>query len=173
MMQHNVYIGLGSNLDNPLIQVKSAIKEISLNKEIILEAVSGIYQSKALTTQQDEDYPQQADYINAVVRVKTNYIPEVLLKVLQSIEQQHNRVKKYRWGPRSLDLDILLYDDLQLKTKTLTIPHVEIANRNFVLYPLNDIEPALKIPKYGKLSDILITINKQDLRLLEASPEII
>jgi len=167
MMSHSVYIGLGSNLDNPLLQVKSAISELSAAANIIVEAVSDIYKSKPLEINGAEVDLAQADYINAVILIKTSHTPDLLLDNLQALEIKHNRVKEYRWGPRSLDLDILLYDDLRIDTERLKIPHAEIANRNFVLYPLNDINPALDIPKLGKLESLLKNITKDNLVFVE------
>lgn len=166
-MLHTVYIGLGSNLDNPLFQVKSAISELNALPNIIVDAVSGIYKSKPLEIRSVDVDPEQADYINAVVRVKTSDLPEILLDTLQALELKHNRVKEYRWGPRSLDLDILLYDDLLIDIERLTIPHVELVNRNFVLYPLNDINPGLEIPKHGRLEVLLENITKDNLVFVE------
>lgn len=166
-MLHIVYIGVGSNLDNPLLQVKTAISELSDSKNIILDAVSDIYKSKPLHVRGMDVELEQADYINAVARIKTSYTPETLLHLLQTLELKHNRVKEYRWGPRSLDLDILLYDDLQVETESLTIPHIELINRDFVLYPLSDINSALDIPKYGKLETLLENMTKDNLVFVE------
>lgn len=172
-MSHIVYIGFGSNLDNPLSQVKSAILELHTLKNIIVDAVSSIYKSKPLEIKGDDANTdsgmdvKQADYINAVARVKTSYTPNELLDELQALELKHKRVKDYRWGPRSLDLDILLYDDLILETERLMIPHVELINRDFVLYPLNDINPELEIPRYGKLELLLENFTKDNLTLIE------
>ncbi len=171
-MLHTVYIGLGSNLDNPLKQVKAALKALHLNTAINVDVVSNIYQSKALDAKLNGVKQQQNDYINAVACIKTRYTPIELLDVLQAIELKHNRVKEYRWGPRSLDLDILLYDDLILDTERLSIPHGELANRNFVLYPLQDISPVLNIPGLGKLEKLLLNRTKDTLILIESSAEI-
>lgn len=165
-MSHIAYIGFGSNLDNPLLQVKSAISELDAADNIIVEAVSNIYISKPLDIK-DADVVEQADYINAVARIKTSYTPSELLDELQALELKHKRVKEYHWGPRSLDLDILLYDDVLLETERLTIPHVELVNRDFVLYPLNDINPELFIPKHGKLESLLKNITKDNLIFVE------
>lgn len=167
-MSHQVYIGIGSNLNNPLIQVKTAITELKDSNNIHFIACSNIYESKALTTAENK---QQPDYVNAVVKIETDYNPSVLLTFLQSLEQQHDRVKEYRWGPRTLDLDILLYDDLVMQTELLTIPHCEIANREFVLYPLYDIQPLLEIPKLGKLETLLEKHSNKNLKLIESAPE--
>ncbi len=160
------YIGLGSNLDNPLLQVKSAIKELNACKDITVNAVSNIYKSKPLKIISAEE-TEQPDYINAVVRINTYLSPIELLNALQALEKKHRRVTEYRWGPRSLDLDILLYSDLILTSERLTIPHKELTQRDFVVYPLNDIAPELDIPMHGKLENVLLTISKDNLVFVE------
>ena len=172
-MLESAYIGLGSNLDNPLSQVKSAIKELSVCKDITLDAVSSIYKSKPLKiTTANEKEVEQPDYINAVVRINTHLAPLELLDVLQNIEKKHKRVTEYRWGPRSLDLDILLYSDLVLTSERLTIPHKELTQRDFVVYPLNDIAPELDIPMHGKLENILLTISNENLVFVERCTDV-
>ncbi|MBN4080527.1 2-amino-4-hydroxy-6-hydroxymethyldihydropteridine diphosphokinase [Beggiatoa alba] len=171
-MSVSAYIGLGSNLDNPLFQVKSAISELNACEKIVVDKVSAIYKSKPLEINSpginsSGTDTEQADYINAAVKIKTTYSPLGLLDVLQSLEKKHNRVKQYRWGPRSLDLDILLYDSLILETERLSIPHIELIRRDFVVYPLYDINPALAIPGHGKLVDILSNFSKVNLVFLE------
>lgn len=165
-MLHSVYLGLGSNLDNPIKQVVSAIDELGHVEKIDVRAVSNIYKSKPLEVENSDESVPQEDYINAVVQVDTSYKPEVLLDIVQAIELKHHRVKMYRWGPRSLDIDILIYDEMILKTTRLVLPHIEIVNRDFVLYPLNDINPNLVIPKFGKLSALLSNVSNDDLVLL-------
>ncbi len=165
-MQVSAYIGLGSNIDNPLSQVKSAIKELNAYKDIGVDAASNIYRSKPLKIITAEE-TQQPDYINAVVRIHTSLPPIELLDILQAIEKKHKRVKEYHWGPRSLDLDILLYSDLILTSERLTIPHKELTQRDFVVYPLNDIAPELDIPMHGKLENILLSISKDNLVFIE------
>lgn len=171
-MQHTAYIGLGSNLDNPLQQVKTALAELHLSEGLNVQAVSNIYQSQALEVKYKGIKKQQNDYINAVACIKTRYSPVELLSVLQAVEVKHKRVKEYRWGPRSLDLDILLFDDLIVETAPLSIPHVGLANRDFVLYPLNDISPMLIIPRLGALKNLLLNVTDEKLILLEPPPKI-
>jgi 2-amino-4-hydroxy-6-hydroxymethyldihydropteridine diphosphokinase len=129
------YIALGSNLDDPKWQIQTALNEINQLPNTFLCKHSSLYQSKPLGPQDQEDF------INACAKIQTLLSPENLLFELQKMEQKHHRVRDRRWGPRTLDLDILLYGDLALNTKDLTIPHPEIANRAFVLYPLIEIEP--------------------------------
>ena len=162
---HQVYIGIGSNLDDPLNQVKTALEELKRHAKFKLLACSSIYKSKALITSKNT---RQPDYINAVVKLETNSNPNELLSLLQEIEKQHNKVQQYHWGPRTLDLDILLFDDLSIASPTLTIPHSEIAKRDFVLFPLFDIDPLLDIPELGKLKPLVEKHSKENLQLIES-----
>jgi len=168
---HTVYIGLGSNLDNPLMQIKTALTDLSLDEGISINTVSNIYQSVPLEIDDKTNTDKQDDYINAVALITTDYNPIELLGVLQLIEKKHNRVTEYRWGPRSLDLDILLFDDLVIESERLTIPHLEIKNRDFVLYPLNDINSELNIPKYGQLKKLLSNVSSENLTFIESPPK--
>lgn len=145
------YIGLGGNLDNPLALLRSARKAIAALPGVSEQACSGYYRSAPMGP------AGQPDYVNAVMAVETTLPPHELLKSLQAIEQSHGRVRTgLRWGPRTLDLDILLYGDGQTHDEALTIPHAGIAEREFVLYPLAEIAPAgLRIPGKGDLSALL------------------
>ncbi len=110
----------------------------------------------------------QPDYVNAVMAVKTWLAPHELLKVLQNIETTQGRVRVgARWGPRTLDLDILLYGQGMIITSDLTVPHIGIAERAFVLYPLAEIAPGIEIPGRGSLSFLLNQCPKDGLRRLK------
>lgn len=147
---HEAYIGLGSNLDAPLQQVRIAAQEISALPGIREPRLSPLYSSHPVGPQ------DQPDYINAVMQILTNHSPLDLLLQLQAIENQHGRERSTRWGARTLDLDLLLYDDLILIEPNLILPHPELTNRAFVLYPLADIAPAdLQIAGKGSLNDLL------------------
>jgi len=97
----------------------------------------------------------QPDYLNAVALLETELGPERLLDGLQAIEDQHGRLRSRHWGERTLDLDILLYGDRQINTARLTVPHIGLAEREFVLYPLEKIQPELVVPGKGKLTDLI------------------
>jgi len=129
------YIGLGSNLKNPQEQIQSALQNLNLHPGIQVDKTSGLWCSKPLGPQ------DQPDFINAVTRVNTSLCPDQLLVALKSIEQRQNRIKDRHWGPRTIDLDILLFDDISFSSKTLTIPHIEMTLRNFVLLPLQQLAP--------------------------------
>lgn len=145
-----VFIALGSNLANPLQQVDNALAALSGLPHTQFITVSPFYRSKPLGPQ------DQPDYLNAVVQLETDLSPEKLLDETQRIELQQGRERKdHRWGPRTLDLDILLYDQQIIHTTRLTIPHYDMKNREFMLYPLFDIAPDLVLPDGTKLSEQL------------------
>ena len=153
------YIGLGSNLSQPLQQLNSAKDKIVKLPGTVLKQCSSIFQSKALTL---DDEPQN-DYLNAVIEIDTTLSAEKLLDSLQHIESGQGRVREKRWGARTIDLDILLYGNQQIKTSRLVVPHNEIENRNFVLIPLFQISPELEIPGKDFLKKLLNNVSDQAL----------
>lgn len=156
------YIGLGSNLDNPSAQVITAAHEIAALDQVEEIALSPLYASHPVGPQ------DQPDYINAVMRVKTCLAPIDLLRQCQAIENKHGRVRQVRWGARTLDLDILLYGDQLIALPELVVPHPELPNRAFVLYPLADIAPPdLPIAGIGSLSSLLAACPFQGLFRIE------
>lgn len=147
-----VYVALGANLGDPLQQAENAIAAIEQIPQTSVIKISPFYRSKPLGPQ------DQPDYLNAVIKIITELSPLALLKALQTIELNLGRVRKAnRWGPRTLDLDILLYDSHEIHSEELTIPHYDMYNREFVLYPLFDIAPDLILPNQVPLK---ILINK-------------
>lgn len=143
------YIGLGSNLDDPQAQVQRALRHLAAQPDLELTGVSRLYRSAPLGP------ADQPDYINAVAALRTALAPEALLDRLQAIEAaQLRRREGVRWGPRTLDLDILLYGDHCIDTPRLQVPHPGIVLRNFVLLPLADLAPALHIPGVGRVQDV-------------------
>lgn len=128
-----VFIGLGSNLDEPLVQLQSAVEQLNKTESVDSVKVSHFYRSDPMGPQ------DQPDFINAVVEFNTTLEAEELLDQLQNIENNQGRVRSQHWGPRTLDLDILLYGDEVINTERLIVPHYGISKRNFVLYPLNDL----------------------------------
>jgi len=144
-----VYIGLGSNLDNPVQQIINALKDLNEIKEVNVIKDSGLFKSAPMGPQ------DQPDYLNSVALIETDLAEEALLDRLQNIENQHGRVRNRHWGERTLDLDILLYGDKIINTERLTIPHPGLADREFVLYPLQKINSGLTVPGAGKLADLI------------------
>tara|TARA_B100001057_G_scaffold127578_1_gene126532 strand:+ start:1623 stop:2069 length:447 start_codon:yes stop_codon:yes gene_type:complete len=146
----NAFIGIGSNLDGPITHVRVAIEDIKSHNKIKLLKSSSLYKSKPVGPQ-DQD-----DFVNAVVKIATTLSPLQLLDELQKIEYLHHRKRLKKWGPRSLDLDILMFENTVMRTKKLTLPHPEIIRRDFVIVPLLEItHKNLVITKNKKLRDYL------------------
>ncbi|MCP9651201.1 2-amino-4-hydroxy-6-hydroxymethyldihydropteridine diphosphokinase, partial [Escherichia fergusonii] len=135
------YIAIGSNLASPLEQVNAAVKALSEIPQSKILAVSSFYRTPPLGPQ------DQPDYLNAAVALETSLAPEALLNHTQRIELQQGRVRKAeRWGPRTLDLDIMLFGNEVINTERLTVPHYDMKNRGFMLWPLFEIAPELVFP---------------------------
>lgn len=145
-MTEVVYIGLGSNLADPLDQLQRASLALSNLPDTTLIALSSWYQTPPMGPQ------DQPDYLNGVAQLNTTLPPTQLLQALQAIEQDHQRVRERHWGPRTLDLDILLYGDQVIDLPELKIPHPGIYQRNFVLLPLAEINPQLQFPDDSTLA---------------------
>ena len=144
-----IYIGLGSNIENPAMQIKNAIKALNELPGSKVLMSSGYYKSKPMGPK------DQPDYINAVVEIETVWPADELLKKCQLIEQDQGRVKNRHWGERTIDLDILLYADQQIKTDELSVPHPGIDSRDFVYMPLLEMNPELQVPGKGSLKIIV------------------
>ena len=143
------YVGLGSNLESPRTQVERAFAALAGLPRTRLAGRSRLYRSDPLGP------PGQPDYVNAVAALDTALEPLALLDALQSIEHAHGRVRTLRWGPRTLDLDLLLYGTRISRCARLTLPHPRLHERAFVLYPLADLAPGLVLPGLGALSELL------------------
>ena len=144
------YIGIGSNLNDPVAQVQRAFRALAELPASRLMACSSLYRSAPVGGP-----PDQPDYVNAVAALDTALNPEELLAALQVLEIQQGRVRTVRWGPRTLDLDVLLYGSTIRNDSWLTLPHPRLQERAFVLYPLYDIAPDLTISGLGSLSELL------------------
>ncbi|HDS9361051.1 TPA: 2-amino-4-hydroxy-6-hydroxymethyldihydropteridine diphosphokinase [Enterobacter cancerogenus] len=144
------YIALGSNLASPLEQVNAAVNAIGEVPQSRIVAVSSFYRTPPLGPQ------DQPDYLNAAVALETELDAETLLDNTQRIELQQGRVRKAeRWGPRTLDLDIMLFGNDVINTARLTVPHYDMKNRGFMLWPLFEIAPALTFPDGIALQAVL------------------
>src|SRR3990167_6181572 len=135
-----VYLGLGSNLDQPIQHIKTALIELKTLPQTKWICASRLYHSAPMGPQ------DQPEYINAVAKINTALSANTLLEYIQYLEEQHQRVRTRHWGERTLDIDILLYGDATIKTPQLTIPHPGLTEREFVLYPLYEIAPDLQLP---------------------------
>ena len=145
----NAFIGLGSNLDSPKGHVRRALEDLKQLPQSQLLLASKLYLSKPVGPQ-DQD-----DFVNAVVLLATELEPLALLDELQSIEQQHQRVRERHWGPRTLDLDLLLFGDQHIQNARLTVPHTELGHRDFVIGPLLELCPELALPNGTPLQELL------------------
>jgi 2-amino-4-hydroxy-6-hydroxymethyldihydropteridine diphosphokinase len=138
------YVALGSNLDDPVGHVRRALEDLDRIPQTRCLRCSRLYHSRAVGP------PGQPDYVNAVAALETGLHPRGLLATLQGIESAHGRVRgPERWGPRTLDLDLLVYGEWRSPDPLLTIPHPRIAERPFVVFPLQEVEPDLLIPGVG------------------------
>ncbi len=155
------YIGIGSNQADPTKQAKQAINALAQLKNSTLNKASSLYGSKPMGPQ------DQPDYINAVVEIDTQLSALELLDELQKIELEQGRVRKdNRWGPRTLDLDIILYDNQEINNVRLTVPHYGMKVREFVLYPLLEIVPNLSLPDTTTISQLTAQCDKNGLTII-------
>lgn len=154
------YIGLGSNLDGPVDQLNTAVKALGGLPDSRLDAVSPYYANPPMGPQ------DQPDFVNGVARLLTGLAPLELLDALQRIERQQGRVRRRRWGERSLDLDLLLYGNLRLDLPRLRVPHPGLRERAFVLRPLADLAPDLQVPGLGDIAALLSRVDSDDLKPL-------
>jgi len=150
------YIAIGSNLASPLEQVNAAVQALGDIPQSRVVALSSFYRTPPLGPQ------DQPDYLNAAIALETALSAEALLDNTQRIELQQGRVRKEeRWGPRTLDLDIMLFGDAQIHTERLTVPHYDMKRRGFMLWPLFEIAPDLTFPDGEHLSALLAQLNAE------------
>lgn len=158
---NKVYIGLGGNLENPLAQVKSAIKQLSEHPDIKHFTCSNLYSSKPVGPQ------DQPDYINGVACFETHLDGLATLDLLQSVEQDHRRVRERHWGPRTLDLDILLFNQEVIDQPRLAVPHPFMLERGFVIRPLLDLAPELLLHNGKTVAEHVSQLDTSDLVLIK------
>lgn len=152
------YIGLGSNLQNPRAQIKNALNSLHGNDGIEVVDVSSLYESKPLL-----DMPGP-NYINAVCKIDTTLSAIDLLDICQSIEDNQKRIREVKWGSRTIDLDILLYEQQVISSDRLSIPHPEMIDRAFVMVPLFEIDKEINLPLLGPVKSLMERINKLDVK---------
>ncbi len=155
-----VMIGLGSNLQNPAKQIRDAFGEINAIGQCRLLATSSLYESEPVGG------IEQPAFINAVAQIETTLAPEQLMDALLEIEKTHERVRSIKNGPRTLDLDILLFDDRLINEPNVVTPHPRAHERAFVLLPLLELDPELYIPGRGMARDFLQSVSDQVVRKL-------
>jgi 2-amino-4-hydroxy-6-hydroxymethyldihydropteridine diphosphokinase len=156
------YIGLGSNLGEPAAQIRAGVAALARLAKTRVEACSSLYLSAPVGRQ------DQPDFVNAVCRVRTGLAPSTLMHDLLEIEYQHGRERRgEKGGPRTLDLDLLLYGHEAIRSEELTVPHPRLHERAFVLYPLSELEPELVIPGRGTLRELLADCAGQRVQKLD------
>ncbi len=161
-MSIEAFIGIGSNLDDPIAQVRSAITALTAIPQTRMAAHSQLYRNPPMGP------IDQPDYVNAVAALTTALSAEALLAQLQRIEAEAGRTRNgVRWGPRPLDLDLLIYGDQRIQTDQLSVPHPGIPDRAFVLYPLAEIAPQLLVPGMGAVSTLLAAIDDNGLKAVD------
>ena len=146
-MKHVAFVGLGSNLDNPVAQVSHSLDALDNLPQTSVLRRSSLYRSAPV------GYLEQPDFVNAVAQLETELTPHALLDALLALEHESGRTREFCNAPRTLDLDVLLYDDLQHHEHGLTIPHPQMHRRAFVLQPLLEIAPDSVIPGVGAAAD--------------------
>jgi 2-amino-4-hydroxy-6-hydroxymethyldihydropteridine diphosphokinase len=149
------YIGLGSNLNQPKAQLVKAREQLAKLGQIV--ASSSIYQTKPMGD------IEQDDYLNAVIAIETKLCALELLNELQAIEHQQQRIRDIRWGPRTIDCDIILYDNQTIDHPRLIVPHYGLRERNFVLYPLLEIAPDALLPDGTTIKQLAQSCSSQGI----------
>ena len=160
---HVAYIGFGSNIGDRLKHIQNAIHALSKTEGIVLEQISSIYKTAPV------GYEKQGEFLNGVAAIQTSLSPLPLLHTLKDIETAVGRQRRLRWGPREIDLDILIYGDLCAQTEELVIPHPEMHLRRFVLVPLVEIAPNLVHPAFQETVQILLSRLKDDKSVIRTT----
>ena len=158
-----VFVGLGANLENPMQQVRQAIRELDAIEHTRVLAASSLYRSAPV------GYAAQPDFVNAVVKLQTRLAPHELLDALHIIENRHGRRRSVRNAPRTLDLDLLLYGMLIVHEDGLTLPHPRMHERAFVLLPLAEIAPHAPLPGHGSVSQRLAQVDRSGVEKLDGA----
>lgn len=148
-----VYVGLGSNMGDRLRHLQRAVGKLAMTDGVEVTKLSAVYETEPVGV------TDQGWFLNAAVQLHTTLSAETLLAQTQGIERDLGRVVTHRWGPRSIDLDILLYGNARVKTATLEIPHPEIRHRAFVMIPLLDLAPHLALPDGTAISTCLADLS--------------
>lgn len=165
MPRHTAYVGIGSNLEGPVQQVLKSFLALHNLAATQCVALSGLYASRAVGP------GDQPDYVNAAAKLLTDLEPHALLDALQAIECQQRRTREVRWGARTLDLDLLLFDDRTINDTRLTVPHPRLVDRNFVLAPLLDIAPELTLPDGSRAADHLQRCQQRGIERLRPNAD--
>jgi len=160
--EQHVFLSLGSNMGNRGANLQMALVDLERWEVRILRSSSIYVTDPVLLKPQKPGEKSQEDFYNMVLQVKTDRSPEDLLTVLLAIERSLGRERKEKWGPRTIDIDILFYGDLAMKESELEIPHPHLADRKFVLIPLCEIAPNFVHPVLKKTSEQLLKLCKDE-----------
>jgi 2-amino-4-hydroxy-6-hydroxymethyldihydropteridine diphosphokinase len=151
--EHVVFLGLGSNLGDRLTHLQDAVDALNADARITITDVSSVYETEPLGG------PQQGPYLNIAARAATTYTPSGLLRACNTVEASLGRVRDVRWGPRTVDIDVLLYADGRVVSKPdLQVPHPRLAERAFALIPLMEVSPGQALPDGRTVSAVLATL---------------
>ncbi len=158
-MLHTAFIGIGSNVDNPLEHCRTVLTKIATHPDLTLVQQSQFYKTEPFGK------PDQEWFVNLVVQIKTDLLPQDLLETLLKLEKEMGRERAEKWGPRIIDLDILFYDTMVLDQEGLTVPHPGIAERRFVLEPLVEMDPDWAHPLLNKTVSTLLSELRDNLQV--------
>jgi 2-amino-4-hydroxy-6-hydroxymethyldihydropteridine diphosphokinase len=159
-MRRRAFVGLGSNLDDPARQLRRALDALAALPDTTLHASSRFYRSPPWGP------IAQPDFVNAVAALDTGLAPPALMEALLGIEREAGRQRRERWGPRVLDLDLLLYDGLEWASDTLQLPHPRMHERPFVLLPLAELAPDLELPGLGSLRQLIQSVDRSSVEAI-------
>ncbi|WP_404450834.1 2-amino-4-hydroxy-6-hydroxymethyldihydropteridine diphosphokinase [Virgibacillus necropolis] len=160
---NTVFLALGTNIEPRCTHLQKALHDLGANEHIIIKDKSTVYETAPV------GYTDQADFLNMVIQIETTFSPIDLLDVCQQIEQGLGRKREIRFGPRTIDLDILIYNQEDRKTERLILPHPRMHERAFVLIPLYELNPELLIGNKGKcVSDYVGDLREQDVKDVRA-----
>ncbi|MBU8908458.1 2-amino-4-hydroxy-6-hydroxymethyldihydropteridine diphosphokinase [Desertibacillus haloalkaliphilus] len=148
-MNNTVYLALGSNVGDRANHLREGMRQLETDEDIVIIATSSIYETEPV------GYVDQDRFLNMVIEIKTSYRPQQLLEITQRIERESGRSYQIHWGPRTLDLDILLFNNENIKMDNLCIPHPRMTERAFVIVPLKEINPTLFIESENKTIDAI------------------
>ncbi|MGE7676089.1 2-amino-4-hydroxy-6-hydroxymethyldihydropteridine diphosphokinase [Lysinibacillus sp. NPDC094403] len=165
---NDVYLSIGTNMGDRLENLQHAVKFLTDKREIEVVHISSVYETAAV------GYTDQADFLNIAVHIKTSYSSAEMLKTCQWVESELGRVREFRWGPRIIDLDILLYNHENIETECLIVPHPRMYERAFVLVPLIEITPAPAGKQLQRAHDIMqqMDCEEEGVTLWQASAEL-
>ena len=147
-MRATVYVGVGSNMGDRLENLRVAVRDLARSPDVRVVRSSSVYETAPVGG------PEQGDFLNAVVEISTELEPHALLEALQRIESELGRVRAERFGPRTIDLDLLLYDDEEIDDPHLTVPHPRMRERAFVVVPLTELGAGDTLPHGGRLEPV-------------------